>query len=228
MVQVMELENNASVLPSAQNSLSGSPEDEIGRMPPERVGESERFDFVKKRRRPEAVVIGSNDEVLFVSNGEGATEKFLAGKFQSSEDHQSRKKILDLLHLVRRSVLTNEHKPEMHQPSPPSSIVFPFRGRVIALRGLLLKGRDGVEPLVMVLIEQVKDVSRSSDAELPDYYFTPRENAVVGYIKKGFTNKEIASALEISVHTIKDHIKRIMNKVGVNTRCGIVGKMITR
>lgn len=189
---------------------------------------SNSIDFVKQRRNTEAIVIGPDDEILFVSNGEGTTAKFLAGNIQSSEDHQARRQIRDLLHRVRRSVLSHGLMPEIQQARTRTSVVFSFRGLVIGLRGLLLNGTDGGEPLVMILIEQVKNEPRGSDAESHDYYFTPRENAVVNYIKKGFTNKEIAYSLSIGVHTVKDHIKRIMKKINVHTRCGIAGKLSER
>jgi len=43
--------------------------------------------------------------------------------------------------------------------------------------------------------------------------------------KKVLPTKEIACVLNIGVHTVKDHVKRMMKKVNVHTRTGIVGKL---
>lgn len=57
------------------------------------------------------------------------------------------------------------------------------------------------------------------------YIFTPREWTIVESMKKGLSNQEIATALEISLHTVKDHIKHIMKKMDIHTRSGVVGKL---
>jgi DNA-binding CsgD family transcriptional regulator len=47
---------------------------------------------------------------------------------------------------------------------------------------------------------------------------TPRERDVLAMISQGFSNKRIARALEISPETVKTHVKRIFQKLAVNTR----------
>jgi DNA-binding CsgD family transcriptional regulator len=47
---------------------------------------------------------------------------------------------------------------------------------------------------------------------------TPRERDVLATISQGFSNKRIARALEISPETVKTHVKRIFQKLAVNTR----------
>jgi DNA-binding NarL/FixJ family response regulator len=47
---------------------------------------------------------------------------------------------------------------------------------------------------------------------------TPREREVLEYVADGISNKEIASRLEISDHTVKFHIASIMSKLGAATR----------
>jgi DNA-binding NarL/FixJ family response regulator len=47
---------------------------------------------------------------------------------------------------------------------------------------------------------------------------TKREEEILGYLVKGFVNKEIADALSISVETIRVHLKSIYEKLHVRSR----------
>jgi two-component system nitrate/nitrite response regulator NarP len=47
---------------------------------------------------------------------------------------------------------------------------------------------------------------------------TDREQEILSYIAKGMTNKEIASELCISRHTVKAHISEILRKLKLNNR----------
>lgn len=45
-----------------------------------------------------------------------------------------------------------------------------------------------------------------------------REREVLQLIAKGFTNQEIAQRLFISPHTVKNHVSRIYQKIGMDDR----------
>jgi ATP/maltotriose-dependent transcriptional regulator MalT len=47
---------------------------------------------------------------------------------------------------------------------------------------------------------------------------TARERDVLAIISRGFSNKRIARALEISPETVKSHVKHIFFKLAVSTR----------
>ncbi len=51
---------------------------------------------------------------------------------------------------------------------------------------------------------------------------TEREQVVVRLLFDGKTNKEVAVSMGISEHTVKEHMKRIMKKLRVANRAGIV------
>lgn len=51
---------------------------------------------------------------------------------------------------------------------------------------------------------------------------TRRERQLVPMIEQGLTNKEIAQQLSLSEQTIKNHIHRILHKVGAENRMGIM------
>ena len=47
---------------------------------------------------------------------------------------------------------------------------------------------------------------------------TLRQQQLVGLVAKGLTNKEIASRLNISEYTVKNHVRRIMKRVDAVSR----------
>lgn len=51
---------------------------------------------------------------------------------------------------------------------------------------------------------------------------TLREKEIIHLVAIGYTNQEIAVELNISPNTVKNHIKRISNKVGVDNRAQLV------
>ncbi|MBN1252359.1 MAG: helix-turn-helix transcriptional regulator [Bacteroidales bacterium] len=54
------------------------------------------------------------------------------------------------------------------------------------------------------------------DNELSD-----REKAILEWLAKGLTNKEVAEKLFISVHTVNTHRKNIVKKLGIRTLSGL-------
>lgn len=56
------------------------------------------------------------------------------------------------------------------------------------------------------------------------FHFTVRERETLDLLALGLTNKEIASRLQISPHTVKAFVRAIMFKTGASTRSGILGK----
>jgi DNA-binding NarL/FixJ family response regulator len=55
---------------------------------------------------------------------------------------------------------------------------------------------------------------------------SPREHQVIELMAEGLTNKEIASRLSLSVHTIVEYVGDIYGKLHVNTRAGAVAKAL--
>ncbi|MDO5292708.1 MAG: LuxR C-terminal-related transcriptional regulator [bacterium] len=60
------------------------------------------------------------------------------------------------------------------------------------------------------------------------YDLTEREMEVVDELKKGYTNKEIADHLCISLATVKTHMINIYGKLGVKNRVAAVNKLIQK
>jgi two-component system nitrate/nitrite response regulator NarL len=81
-----------------------------------------------------------------------------------------------------------------------------------AMNGRLALSDNLTELLAHALREESKPKS------LVDADLTPREEEILGLIAKGYSNKLIARELDISVGTIKVHVKHILKKLRLHTR----------
>lgn len=84
---------------------------------------------------------------------------------------------------------------------------------------------DHVLPPAMTssLFSQIaKDaVVRGRAAAMESVRMTAREREVTGLIGEGLSNKEIASRLNIATHTVKSHVRNVMEKLALHTRLQI-------
>jgi DNA-binding NarL/FixJ family response regulator len=64
-------------------------------------------------------------------------------------------------------------------------------------------------------------VHRGGEAALEAVRMTQREREVIGLIAVGMSNKEIAQRLNIATHTVKSHVRNIMDKLALHTRLQI-------
>lgn len=97
----------------------------------------------------------------------------------------------------------------------------------VLLSGVAIPPTNGTEDArILILMNEIchrKDCS--VDHAKDCFKLTHREQAVVEQLIVGKTNKEIAKKLGISEQTTKEHIKRIMKKMKVSTRTGILAKI---
>jgi len=56
----------------------------------------------------------------------------------------------------------------------------------------------------------------------PEERLTAREREILRLLKDGKDDEEIASILKISVKTVANHCERLMGKLGVHTRAGLI------
>lgn len=62
---------------------------------------------------------------------------------------------------------------------------------------------------------------------LDSYGLSERETDIVLQVCRGIGTKDIAAELLISTHTVRDHLKSIFDKTGVNTRGELVARLFT-
>jgi len=80
----------------------------------------------------------------------------------------------------------------------------------------------------LLSIEKIPAVNVIDADRLKDEYaLSPREIEIVNYVHKGFKNVEIADGLFISEGTVKNHLKNIFRKVGVENRTSLIHEAIS-
>ena len=62
---------------------------------------------------------------------------------------------------------------------------------------------------------------RNHEHVLEDVRMTRREREVIELIGEGLSNKEIAQRLNIAAHTVKSHVRNVMEKLALHTRLQI-------
>ncbi|WP_405236093.1 LuxR C-terminal-related transcriptional regulator [Lentisalinibacter orientalis] len=62
----------------------------------------------------------------------------------------------------------------------------------------------------------------------PESALSPREQEVLRFLIQGRSNREIADAMDLSINTVKFHMKNIFGKLGVNSRKDAVSATIRR
>jgi DNA-binding CsgD family transcriptional regulator len=108
--------------------------------------------------------------------------------------------------------------------------------RLLALVGRLPRGPsdDGVVLDLVVggarcVVTRAPRPHRNGSGPTPHFppasALTPREQEVARMVGDGFTNKEIASVLEISSWTVSTHLRRIFGKLDVGTRAAMVARL---
>jgi len=172
-------------------------------------------DIIKKRTQPGILIFNRHQELVFI-NSEAVN--FLKGINKKKESSKNPDEIPDEVLKVCRS-LKKISASGAERPCCNASIS--HNGQLYSIRALPLfhTGRKNKSSHTMVIIERCTP-KRNIDIEkvTAKFNLAKREAEVVEGIVKGFTNREIASALCLSEYTVKDYIKKIMNKLGVESR----------
>lgn len=95
----------------------------------------------------------------------------------------------------------------------------PFPPRLTYILRILVPFMDAT--LSRVLAQEERD---GTDTTRTPHTITGRETQILRRIKDGHTNIQIAALLEISPHTVKNHVRKILSKLGVQTRAQATAK----
>ncbi len=76
---------------------------------------------------------------------------------------------------------------------------------------------------------RVNEVQRAERGYPMDVaHLTEREREILGRLSEGYTNREIAEALQIGVGTVRTHVSRIFQKLDVKSRRDLLGMRVRR
>lgn len=185
----------------------------------------EIMSLINRRSSPGVVVMGYSGEILLMNRqADDILKKIRGGRGRSSGTEEG--KLVKRLHELRIKTLDSVLKPGHEGESRPLCELLPLGGTTFSLRGIVLEGAGQEQAPVMVLIEPIQERAGSSPSiQTDEIKLTRREEEICKLISRGLINKEIASALGIGIHTVKDHVKNIMKKLKASSRAGIVAKI---
>jgi DNA-binding NarL/FixJ family response regulator len=86
------------------------------------------------------------------------------------------------------------------------------------LRAVADVHRGGAPMSSYIARKVVQSFQRQGPSEKPSENLTKRENDVLNYVSRGYTNKEIADALGLSAETVRGYLKTIYSKLHVRSR----------
>lgn len=81
-------------------------------------------------------------------------------------------------------------------------------------------------PMTSHIARRVLDMFAKLAPKHSDYGLSEREKEILQLMTTGFIKKEIADRLTLSVHTVDTYLRRIYEKLEVNTRTGAVAKAL--
>ncbi len=87
---------------------------------------------------------------------------------------------------------------------------------------LVMAGKQIYDPLVASpILQRIVRATPSlayGQNEAPSHGLSAREREVVRLVSRGLTDKEIAQALSLSIHTVKTHVRKVLKRLGVSSR----------
>lgn len=94
------------------------------------------------------------------------------------------------------------------------------------IRAFMVGEEDTTQKHIMVLVERIVE-RRGLDLERAktEFKLSKRELEVLVPVHEGLSTRAISERLFISQQTVKDHIRNIMKKVGVNSRGAIIATL---
>lgn len=83
------------------------------------------------------------------------------------------------------------------------------------LRAIAVDEAPMSRELAFRMLKEFSRVDQTAEQGSP---LTAREREILGLVAKGLSNRDIAAALDISEHTVKNHLKNILQKLHVGNR----------
>lgn len=89
----------------------------------------------------------------------------------------------------------------------------------------IAEAASGGAPMTASIASQVlKMFSEIPVAAVPDYNLSDREKQVLQFLVNGYSYKMVAAEMNISIDTVRSHIKKIYEKLHVNSKSEAVAK----
>ncbi|MGE2714619.1 LuxR C-terminal-related transcriptional regulator [Mycolicibacterium litorale] len=90
---------------------------------------------------------------------------------------------------------------------------------LLALIGRVVAGESTCSPKVSaILLRRLSALASQERTDAKSLDLTAREAQILRMLELGQSNREIAAELCIAIHTVKNHVHSLLNKLGVSTR----------
>ena len=183
------------------------------------------LELIRKRRKPGILIIDRRGRLRY-SNQEVLT--LLPNLLEIDSEGRTRTNIPEEIKRICKLVLALPAQDDTASPQnieSDCSIIVEDGEQSFSIRAFLVNGferkKDG--DYTMILVERVVE-KHTYDFEKvkKEYHLSGRELDVIKNLCLGCSNREIAQKLYISEHTVKDHVKNIMEKMQVDSRSEIL------
>nr|QCI04981.1 hypothetical protein [Callithamnion tetricum] len=82
--------------------------------------------------------------------------------------------------------------------------------------------KNSIQTFIDLDVDFYVNITEYNSIDYLSLYFTDREEAILNLVLKGYTNKEIAIQLNLSVRNIEKYISRLLNKTRTRNRTELV------
>ena len=187
-----------------------------------------RLEAIAERRSIPGVLLfaGSGDLLFMNSEAEVLSRQIIGARFGAGAQEILPNEILDLC-VSLRDLLEDSEKEEDSEGKTELRRVTGDVTAPVLLRGFPLAPHSPKdEACMLILMEKIGRERRVVPDQAKDQFrLTDREVEIVRYISEGWTNKEIAQHLDISEHTVKEHVRHLLKKTKSTTRTGILAQI---
>ena len=127
---------------------------------------------------------------------------------------------LPLAGLIRRLEAIERATPH----APQASLILPMSHGALEVHASRLTRADGTSAAVLTLTEASGE-ARSS-LKLSAHGLTQAQRRVTALVLRGLSTRQIVRELQVSEHTVQDHLKVVFDKLGVCTRRELVATLM--
>ena len=96
--------------------------------------------------------------------------------------------------------------------------------KIIEAINTVYNGESVMNGMIAAKVLDYFQRERKKSVELQESNLTERENEILKYLVKGFSYKEIASQVHITVDTLNSHIKNIYRKLNAHSRSELAAR----
>ena len=188
-------------------------------------GEMEKFsEIMKSRSLPGTLIFDMHRKVLFFNREASEMIPDLPAILKKGKQVKAAKSIFELYDALKEG---KEEKGSERKEILKSRVFQSKPGSPYLMRAFFIHHPLEKKPThIMITIEKIiKGHDFDFEKARSEFGLSKREMEVLSCICNGLPNKEISKQLFISEYTAKDHTKKILKKIGVNSRNQIMSSL---